>query len=331
VRFASVPALFLLLSSVSVGACRHETPAPLAARSPQPPPPTIAPTTKNDASPPLAAKLGRAAIRHVIIVSEDGLRPDALMSVSAPVHEAIMRRGSYSMKARTIRRASTLPSHAAMLSGFDVKEHGLFWNSWHPDRGWIHVPTVFDAAEKSGGTAAAFVGKRKLEHIAHPGSVDMFSRPGYYCKKVVEQAAQYFVAKKPSIEFIHFSDPDDLGHSVGWMSNPQLEAVRHADKCLGTLVDAVHAAGLDDETLFILSADHGGHGRNHDGHIPEDRLIPWIAWGPGVRQGHEIESPIITLDTAATTLWALGYPYPPGMQGKPVLDAFETPAQASLP
>ncbi|HEX4406579.1 MAG TPA: alkaline phosphatase family protein, partial [Polyangia bacterium] len=199
-RFASVPALFLLLSSVSVGACRHETPAPLAARSPQPPPPTIAPTTKNDASPPLAAKLGRAAIRHVIIVSEDGLRPDALMSVSAPVHEAIMRRGSYSMKARTIRRASTLPSHAAMLSGFDVKEHGLFWNSWHPDRGWIHVPTVFDAAEKSGGTAAAFVGKRKLEHIAHPGSVDMFSRPGYYCKKVVEQAAQYFVAKKPSIE-----------------------------------------------------------------------------------------------------------------------------------
>ena len=46
-----------------------------------------------------------------------------------------------------------------------------------------------------------------------------------------------FVDKKPSIEFIHFSDPDDLGHSMGWMSNPQLEAVRHADKCLGTLVN----------------------------------------------------------------------------------------------
>ncbi len=330
-RFASPPALFLLLTSVTVGAgaCRHKTPAPPAVTPTPAPPP--APVAAKDAPPPLAAKLGRAAIRHVIIVSEDGLRPDALMSVSAPVHEAIMRRGSYSMKARTIRRASTLPSHAAMLSGFDVKEHGLFWNSWHPDRGWIHVPTVFDAAEKSGGTAAAFVGKRKLEHIAHPGSVDMFSRPGYFCKKVVEQAAQYFVTKKPSIEFIHFSDPDDLGHAVGWMSKQQFEAVRHADKCLGTLVDAVHAAGLDDETLFILSADHGGHGRNHDGHIPEDRLIPWIAWGPGVRQGHKIESPIITLDTAATTLWALGYPYPPGIQGKPVLDAFETPAQASLP
>jgi hypothetical protein len=317
----------------SVGACHEATPA--ATTRPGAPPATAAPhaDARSAATAPHAdaqsapaaplAKLGRSAIKHVVIVSEDGLRPDALTSVPAPVHEEIMRRGSYSLKARTIRHASTLPSHAAMLSGFDVKEHGLFWNSWHPERGWIHVPTVFDAAEKSGGTAAAFVGKKKLEHIAHPGSVNMFSRPGYFCKKVVEQAAQYFVEKKPTIEFIHFSDPDDLGHAVGWMSDPQLEAVKHADKCLGTLVDAVHAAGMDDETLFILSADHGGHGRNHSGKIEEDRLIPWIAWGPGVKPGHKIEAPIITVDTAATALWALGYPAPPGLQGKPVLDAFE--------
>ena len=100
-----------------------------------------------------------------------------------------------------------------MLSGFDVKEHGLYWNSWKPERGYIQVPTIFDAAEKNGGTAAAFVGKKKLEHIAHPGSVDHFSRPGYFCKKVVEEATDYLVEKRPQIEFIHFSDPDDLGHS----------------------------------------------------------------------------------------------------------------------
>jgi hypothetical protein len=332
VRPVSAAALSLLGIALVLGsgACRRK---PSRAT---PNIPTLAPGPPTAAKPattlaPLPAKLGRAAIRHVIIVSEDGLRPDALLSVRAPVHEDIMKRGSYSMTARTIRRASTLPSHAAMLSGFDVKEHGLFWNSWKPERGWIHVPTIFDAAEQQGGTAAAFVGKQKLAHIAHPGSVDMFSRPGYFCKKVVEQAAQYFVDKRPQVEFIHFSDPDDLGHSEGWMSNPQLEAVRHADKCLGTLVDAVHAAGLDGETLFILSADHGGHGRNHSGKIKEDRLIPWIAWGPGVRPGHKIESPISTVDTAATALWALGYPYPPGLVGRPVLEAFETSAQASLP
>jgi predicted AlkP superfamily pyrophosphatase or phosphodiesterase len=293
------------------------------ARPPTPPPPTAAVTKP-------AGHVGHGAIRHVIIISEDGLRPDALAAVHPPVHDAAMKRGSYSLQARTIRHASTLPSHAAMLSGFDVKEHGLFWNSWKPERGWIHVPTVFDAVEQQGGGAAAFVGKQKLEHIAHPGSVDVFSRPGYFCKKVVDEAARYFVEKRPQIEFIHFSDPDDLGHSEGWMSDPQLEAVRHVDKCLGALVEAVSAAGLDHETLFILSADHGGHGRNHSGKIKEDRLIPWLAWGPGVRVGHRIVTPISTLDTAATALWALGYPPPPGLQGHPVFEAFEPLAAQAL-
>jgi predicted AlkP superfamily pyrophosphatase or phosphodiesterase len=279
---------------------------------------TLTPTGSRDpvAPPPWRAK-------HVIIVSEDGLRPDALMHVRPPAHLALMARGAYSLAARTIRQASTLPAHAAMLSGFDVDAHGLDWNSWKPERGYIHVPTIFDAAEHAGMGAAAFVGKRKLEHIAHPGSVDVFSRPGYFCKKVVAEAARYFVEKKPQVEFVHFSDPDDRGHADGWMSDAQLAAIRRSDECLGTLVDAVGAAGLAEETLFILSADHGGHGHNHSGgSIKEDRLIPWLAWGPGVRAGHRITAPISTVDTAATALWALGYPPPPGLVGRPVKEAF---------
>jgi Type I phosphodiesterase / nucleotide pyrophosphatase len=310
-----------VLAVLIAGCKRHEAPARSA------PAPSAPAPVAEQAPPPTpvrAAPLGaRAHYRHVVIISEDGLRPDALMNVLPPVHADLMKRASYSLTARTIRRASTLPSHAAMLSGFDVKQHGLYWNSWKPERGYIQVPTIFDAAEKNGGTAAAFVGKQKLEHIAHPGSVDYFSRPGYFCKKVVEEAADYLVKKRPQIEFIHFSDPDDLGHSDGWMSNPQLEAVRHTDRCLRTLLDATAASGLDRDTLFIISADHGGHGHNHSGKIKEDRLIPWIAWGPGVRPGHRITTPISTVDTAATVLWALGYPNTPGAIGRPVMDAFD--------
>jgi arylsulfatase A-like enzyme len=319
VRRLAMPLLACALLGAGVGCRRRlgQSAPPHATPAPAGPIAAAAPAARP------AAKTGRAAIRHVVIISEDGLRPDALTGARPPVHEAIMKRAAYSLRARTIRRASTLPSHAAMLSGFDVKEHGLYWNSWKPDRGYIQVPTVFDAAEKSGGKAAAFVGKRKLEHIAHPGSVDVLSRPGYFCKKVVDEAARYFVDKRPEIEFIHFSDPDDLGHSDGWMSTPQFDAVRQTDRCLATLLDAVSAAGLDGETLFIISADHGGHGHNHDGKIKEDRLIPWIAWGPGIRAGHRIKSDISTVDTAATALWVLGYPAPAGIVGRPVLEAFE--------
>jgi predicted AlkP superfamily pyrophosphatase or phosphodiesterase len=271
---------------------------------------------------PARAASSTAFARHVIIISEDGLRPDAMLLAHGKTHAEIMRRGAYSMEARTIRHASTLPSHAAMLSGFDEGAHKLTWNGWKPERGNIQVPTVFLAALHAGEGSAAFVGKRKLEHIAPPGSIDVFARPGFFCKKVVEEAARYFVEKKPQVEFVHFSDPDEKGHAIGWMSEPQIEAIRATDACLATLIAAVHEAGLDEQTLFILSADHGGHGRNHSGRTEEDRLIPWIAWGAGVRPGVKLTVPISTMDTAATVLWALGYPAPPDMQGRPVTAAF---------
>jgi len=267
---------------------------------------------------------GTPRVRHVIIISEDGLRPDALMRARGPVLTDVMKHAAYSLTATTIRHASTLPSHAAMLSGFDEDAHGLTWNTWRPGRGFILVPTIFDAAERAGETSAAFVGKQKLEHVIAPGSVGVFSKPGFLCHAVSEAAARYFVEKKPTLEFVHFADPDEIGHHQGWMSDEQLGAIRGTDQCVANMIEAVHRAGDDGDTLFILSADHGGHGKNHTGRIKEDRLIPWIAWGAGIRP-HKIESPINTTDTAATALWALGLPRPLSMEGHPVEEAFRHP------
>jgi predicted AlkP superfamily pyrophosphatase or phosphodiesterase len=280
-------------------------------------PRTLAQTDESVPTPP-----GERRARHVIIVSEDGLRPDALAAVHARVHEALLKRGSHAAAARTIRHASTLPSHAAMLSGVGDARHGLTWNSWRPDRGYIHVPTIFVEAEQHGLHAAAFVGKRKLEHITPPGSVDVFERPGYLCKLVVEEAARYFIAKKPDLMFVHFSDPDEYGHAQGWMSQPYDRGIADADRCLGHLLAAVEEAGATEDTLIILSADHGGHNHTHSGRQKEDLLIPWIAAGPGVRANYRIQTPVRTVDTAATALYALGLPIPADLEGRPVTEIF---------
>jgi len=263
---------------------------------------------------------------HVIILSEDGMRPDALLQAKAPHHAVVMREGASSMRARTIRLASTLPSHAAMLSGFDVGAHGLDWNSWRPERGFIKVPTVFTAVSAAGKESAVFVGKRKLEHITQPGEVHLFSRPGFFCKKVVHEAAAHFAEHRPQVEFVHFSDPDESGHHVGWMTTEQLTSIGHADRCLGTMMAAIRNSGVHTRTLLIISADHGGEGRNHSGATAADRVIPWIAWGAGVRRNYKIRGNISTMDTAATVLWALGYDPPAGLGGRPVIEAFEIPS-----
>src|SRR5260370_42448916 len=71
----------------------------------------------------------RPHIGHVLIISEDGLRGDAVAKLHLHWHELLRRRGAWSYRAMTIRDASTLPAHASMLSGVDTKVHGLTWNN----------------------------------------------------------------------------------------------------------------------------------------------------------------------------------------------------------
>ena len=274
-----------------------------------------------EATPPFPD--GHTLTARVLIISEDGLRPDLVQSMHLPWHEALYHSGAYSWKARTIRTASTLPAHASMLSGVDVDAHGLTWNNWKPARGYIKSQTIFGEAEEAGMKTAMFVGKNKLRHIATPGTVNVFERPGYYCKKVAEDAAAYIVKERPPVAFVHFSDPDEAGHAKGWGSETYRHAIAHSDVCLGIIIDALEKAGMFEDTLMIVSADHGGHNHAHSGKLAIDREIPWIAHGPGVRVDYHIHGAISTVDTAATALYALGLPRAASLRGKPVMEIFQ--------
>jgi arylsulfatase A-like enzyme len=264
-------------------------------------------------------------IQHVLIISEDGMRADAVATLHLKWHDLLRKRGASTVHAMTIRDASTLPAHASMLSGVTPRVHGLTWNTWRPSAGYIKAPTIFNHAKEAGLTTAFFTGKTKLRHIVPPGTVGVYERPGYYCKKVAEEAAAYLTTEKPALAFVHFSDPDEAGHAKGWMSKAQEKAIYNSDRCLGILYEAMEKAGLLDDTLIIVSADHGGHNHVHSGATLIDREIPWIACGPGVREDFNIPTTVSTVDTAATALYALGLPIPAEIVGKPRVDIFADP------
>ncbi len=261
-------------------------------------------------------------IRHVLIISEDGMRAEAVYKAHLHWHDLLRLHGSYSLHAKTIRDASTLPAHASMLSGVQPALHGLTWNNWRPSKGYILVPTIFTRAQDAGMTTAFFTGKSKLRHIVPPGTVGVYERPGYYCKKVAEEAAAYLTTEKPALAFVHFSDPDEVGHSKGWGSPQQIRAISESDRCLGVIYEALEKAGLLEDTLIIVSADHGGHNKVHSGAKLIDREIPWIACGPGVREDYSMLEDVSTVDTAATALYALGLAQPPEITGRPRMEIF---------
>jgi arylsulfatase A-like enzyme len=100
-------------------------------------------------------------------------------------------------------------------------------------------------------------------------------------------------------------------------------AVTTADAAVGRLLSAADGAYGAGNYSVIVTADHGGHERDHGTNDPRDVTIPWIAWGRGVRPGHLADPAIRTMDTAATVLWLLGLREPTEWVGAPVLEAFQ--------
>ncbi len=339
------------------------------------------PAVTPELTPPvLTPPPGPAKAKWVVVISIDGLRPDAIDAAPAPALLGMIRRGASCDKAETIRPSITLPSHTSMLSGLDYKRHGVSWNNFRA--GHFGHPTVFTVTAQAGKQAAMFFAKDKFAYLAHPQAVAwtwgnpapakippaedyndlawVERRQKYYeenerraaagqpalpdpdapkpppvptprppeHRTSAENLARAFALEWPAhdwaMTFVHFREPDEAGHRKGWMGLDYLNAVRRADKAMGSLLETIRDSGRAGQTAVIVSADHGGSGRDHyklfDPNKKEHVTIPWICTGPGVPAGLKIDRIVRTYDTAPTALSFLGLGAPEGIDGKPVLE-----------
>jgi predicted AlkP superfamily pyrophosphatase or phosphodiesterase len=113
-----------------------------------------------------AAKPAASPIRHVIMVSVDGLMPDSYVNPDAhglkvPTLRQLVREGSYSEGVLGVIPTVTYPSHTSMVTGVNPGTHGIQSN--HPfdpllqfpgALRWytadIRVPTIYQVARKKG-------------------------------------------------------------------------------------------------------------------------------------------------------------------------------------
>jgi len=274
---------------------------------------------------------------HVIVVSLDGLRPDAIERFGARTLARLMAEGTGSLTASTILPSKTLPSHTSMLTGAEPEVHGVYWNEREmAEHGYVATPTIFATAHEAGLVTAAFFSKGKFEHLAVPGTLDHARFPRGLgmdlASKTMDAVQAYLMRARPNLMFVHLADADYAGHIAGWMSWPYGRAVQAVDREIGELLrSADRAFGAGNYTVLV-TADHGGHGRDHGTDDPRDVTIPWIAWGKGVARGATLPDDIRTTDTAATALALLGLRAPADVAGTPVAAAFpslERPAAAA--
>ena len=159
----------------------------------------------------------------------------------------------------------------------------------------VRVPTIFDAAKAKNLTTAAFfwpetkddpaidynipevftpqstgditaVSGKWIDELKSAGvPIDLYFR-WYGTERqgagdaVLAEAAAYTIAKyKPNLLAIHVLVTDKAQHEYGPHHYLASAALTMADHCVGILRRAIADAGLERDTVFIITADHGFH------------------------------------------------------------------------
>jgi predicted AlkP superfamily pyrophosphatase or phosphodiesterase len=262
---------------------------------------------------------------YALIITIDGLRPDAIEKADTPNLDSLINKGSYTPSAKTDQTAKTLPSHTSLVTGLTSKRHGMIDNVYTPELGHTKFETIFTIAKKRGLGTALFVGKKKLSYINVPGTVEHYESTDMSedsVRQITQSYSSYLKEHKPGLTLIHFPFPDLTGHRKGWMSAEYLDSIGVVDKALGTIVESLKETGIFESTFIVITSDHGGEGNTHGRLVANSINIPWLAIGKNVKADYRIKEQVYIYDTAPTVLRALGLPSPANIDGSVIKEIF---------
>ena len=116
-------------------------------------------------------------------------------------------------------------------------------------------------------------------------------------------------------------NPDDRDHLVSMYDGEIL----YVDDQIRRLLSEMRSRGLAENTVIIITSDHGEeffeHGGVGHGHalFQEQLHVPLIISGPGIEAGKEVSDPVALFDIMPTVLGILNIPVPRTIEGADIL------------
>jgi predicted AlkP superfamily pyrophosphatase or phosphodiesterase len=256
-------------------------------------------------------------MNKVVLFLVDGMRPDGLQQARTPVMDRLVQSGAYTLRAQTVMPSMTLPCHMSLFHSVLPERHGVTSNVYTPQV--RPVPGLFEVIHQAGLKAVMFHSWDELRDIARPGSVHTL----FYVKDpqevegsgetpLVDMAVPWFARNTFDFAFVYLGYLDVVGHAYGWMSERYWQAIEHADKCIGRVLEV-----LPKGVTVMVTSDHGGHDQTHGTPSPEDMTIPFMVVGKGISKG-QLENVNIT-DIAPTIAKRLELKAPKEWMGRALL------------
>ena len=285
---------------------------------------------------------------NLVVITLDTVRADALGAYgqprpTSPEIDRLAREGVLFEQVST-SQPETLPSHSTIFTGKWPFAHGVRANGGFvlSDRNVTLAERLRDAGYVTAAEVAAMVLRKEtqvtqgFEHYRGPDSPNVEHKTLRYkqgpTKSQTEPVRPASDVTARGIEFVrenrdrsfflwvHYFDAHApysplpiFNHKI--RDSPYHAEIAGADFQVGRLILEVERLGLRDDTLVVVTADHGeglgDHGEvSHSYFVYESTVrVPLIFWGPRtLPSGLRIATPVRTVDIAPTVLELLGMP-----------------------
>ena len=297
------------------------------------------------ASPLSALSPGNEKAKNVLIISVDTLRPDRLSCYSTEYCQTA-NIDALASKGVVFERAfahtpTTLASHVSIMLGTTPLHHGI-----HENANFVLPEDFLTLAEylKSKGYATgAFIGAFPLDSRfglsqgfdvydeAYPSKASSaFVYPARNAGQVIHTALEWLEKQNTKwFSFVHIWDPHapyspPEPFSKIFKDDPYSGEVAYVDSEIRKLFDGLENKGLLDDTLVVLTGDHGEslgeHGEPTHGYFAYNSTIwvPLIMVGPGINTAR-IDEYVSHIDIFPTICDFLRIEKPSFLQGVSLL------------
>ena len=119
-----------------------------------------------------------------------------------------------------------------------------------------------------------------------------------------DRICEYVKNQKPTFLFIQFDSVDGAGHAYGYGTERHLNQINVCDGYAGRIYEACREAGMLEDALFCVTADHGGWDHGHGGVTDEEKYVFFAAAGKTINKGANIDMQV--KDIPAIITHALG-------------------------
>lgn len=280
---------------------------------------------------------GQAAekAKHVVLIGLDGWGAYSVSKAEIPNIRKMMNEGCYTLKKRSALPSSSAINWASMFMGAGPELHGYTqWGSKVPELPSREMtengifPTIFYLLHKARPEAeiGCLYEWEGIKYLVDTLALDYHAQAPDYNKHpeaLCGMAEKYIKEKTPVLLAVCFDNPDHVGHAAGHDTPEYYAKLNELDTYVARIVQAVKDAGMFDETIFIITADHGGINKGHGGKTMQEMETPFIICGKNVKKGGEFSESMMQYDVASTIAYIFDLKQPQVWIGRPMKQVFK--------